>query len=410
MKRILIVGLVTLIVAVVSWLAGGEPPHRLAAQRAATPLPLPSALAPTTAPAEPRAPQGGPRAAPPARGSTSASGGRTSTVTSSNEAAGIFGQLQAIHRVASQMDVSTYLERNAELAAKHVDRFCDEARKAPRPYTPSTRSEDAATFLAPRIDWATEPPIEGTLHLPASITQLLSAEGWEEKIADLDLSGLEPRWLAELLPFDYWELTTAGPPSGLAPGADFGSTLPLYPFFVHWTKLRFARAFRFGDFLEASREVRHLADLLNTQNVVLAQVIAAILLKVEERAFLVATRRGLSVPGWAPAGTAEDLDRLRRIDRVSYAFFLPGVSEKVMARALECTPARCTAITEGAWSHATVGDLSSYDTREGFGRIVEESGCQGPLLTKIRASQTFSLHEAHVQYEGPSPILREFGE
>ena len=139
-------------------------------------------------------------------------------------------------------------------------------------------------------------------------------------------------------------------------------------------------------------------------------LIAAILLKVEERAFLVATRRGLSVPGWAPAGTAEDLDRLRRIDRVSYAFFLPGVSEKVMARALDCAPARCTAITEGAWSHATVGELSSEDTREGFGRIVEDSGCQGPLLAKIREGQKLSLHEAHVQYEGTSPLLREFGE
>lgn len=410
MKRILIVALLTLVVAALSWLGGGAPPHRLAAQRAASEPPAQKSAAATKPAADPPAAPGQPRSAPRARASTISPARNASTASGGAEAAGIFGQLQAIHQVASQMDVSTYLEKNAELAAKHVERFCEEARKAPRPYAPSARSQDAATFLAPRIDWATEPPIEGTLHVPASITQLLTADGWEERIADLDLSGLEPRWLSELLPYDHWELTTAGPPSKLAPGADFGGALPLYTFFVHWTKLRFARAFRFGDFLEASREVRHLANLLSTQNVVLAQVIAAILLKVEERAFLVATRRGLSVPGWAPAGTAEDLDRLRRIDRVSYAFFLPGVSEKVMARALDCAPARCTAITEGAWSHATVGELSSEDTREGFGRIVEDSGCQGPLLAKIREGQKLSLHEAHVQYEGTSPLLREFGE
>lgn len=409
MKRILIVGLLTLIVAALAWLGGGAPPHRLAAERAASEAPAPSAVPPPAA-AAPRSLEGAPKPTAHARGATTAALRSSSTTATSNEAAGIFGQIQALHQVASQMDVSTYLETNAALAAKHIERFCEEARKTPRPYAPSARSQDAAAFLAPRIDWATEPPIEGTLHVPASITQLLNADGWEEKIADLDLSGLEPRWLSELLPYDYWELTTAGPPSKLGPGADFGAALPLYPFFVHWTKLRFARAFRFGDFLEASREVRHLANLLSTQNVVLAQVIAAVLLKVEERAFLVATRRGLSVPGWAPAGTAEDLDRLRRIDRVSYAFFLPGVSEKVMARALDCAPARCTAITEGAWSHATVGELSSEDTREGFGRIVEDSGCQGPLLAKIREGQKLSLHEAHVQYEGTSPILREFGQ
>jgi hypothetical protein len=320
-----------------------------------------------------------------------------------------FRQIQAAHELASQMDVSAYLEKNAQLAEAKVDKLCDEANKLPKAplYPKSERKADAGAFLAPRIDWDTEPQLFGALHLSEARIAGLDGEGWEERLGELDLAGLDFSWMKQLLAYDAWDLLSAGPPSKLRPGADFGQALPLYAFFIHWSKLRFAHAFRFGDFADASLEVRHVAALLDTQKVVLAQVIAVIILRNEERAFQVARARGLGAgTGWAPIASAEDLDRRRQLDRISSSFFLPGVSPKVMSRALRCVPAPCTAITEGAWSHASFGELSPEDTRGAFARIMQDSGCGGRMIERVAEGRTLSVKQAHEAYGGESPLTR----
>ncbi|MFO0725182.1 MAG: hypothetical protein U1E65_15480 [Myxococcota bacterium] len=411
MRRVLLTAIISLLLALVFAFFGdrGEPggslspaPPRSIAEHEADAGSKPGVSRSSTTARAPR----------PAEKRPSAIGSGGTAASSTQAASGsALDQIQAAHAIASQIDVSQYLVANAELAEKHVERMCAEAKRLPSEpfFSSGSGTADAGAFLAPRIDWATTPPLQGSLHLPDAITSVLSAEDWDDRIFEIDPMGYDVSWMRELLAYDRWELTSAGPPSTLPPGADFGSALPYYVSFMHWAKLRFARAARLGDFLDASREVRHLVDLLHDQGVVLGHMIGILILRVERRVYEALARRGISLAaGWEPF-QAEDLDRLRRLDRTGYAFFLPGVSPKVMSRALECVPSPCVALTEGAWSHAAVGELSPEDTRQSFLEVLRASGCRSPLLDKLTAGQTLTLHEAHAMYEGSSPLLREYG-
>lgn len=323
----------------------------------------------------------------------------------SPRAASLIEQLIAIHAIASQADVSAYLEHNAELAAERIDAFCAEAKKLPPAplLRESPHLRDAAPYLGPRVDW-NAPPRSGSLHLPEDVAERADAEGWLDAITPSDVAPVDFGWLRELAAFDHWSLAPRQP----APGEPFDAVieLPDYLQFRRWARLRFHQALRSGDLLQASSEVRHLADLLYDQGFVLAVQYAAMLLEVERSAYELARARGLNVDGWTPA-SAEDLKRFRRLDRVAYGFLMPGVDPEISRRALTCVPSPCSALLEGAWAHVTVGEFAPRSTTDEFWTL-PSSNCSAGLLRQIRGAEGRSAEEAKEMLSDASPLERPF--
>jgi hypothetical protein len=322
-------------------------------------------------------------------------------------------QLIAVHAIASQAEVSDSLQKNADLAAKEVEHYCEEARKASEqmPFKDSTRQKDAASYLAPRVDWVTRPPRLGTLHLPKPLTDRVEAAGkaWLGAITAADVAGLDFSWMTDLRAFDSWGLTSDGPaadPEIVMPEGDW-PPLPNYSLFTTYTKLRLAQALGTGAFIEASTDIHHIADLLHGQGMLISEMVAIHALKLERVAFDSAVAQHLNVSGWTPF-PIEDLDRLRGVERYSFSFFWPGVDPKVMKKALSCTPTPCAALAEGTWSHALIGDLSPDDTRGSFQKLADSANCDQGLLQSIRESPSLSVEKAREGFAGPSPLLQMF--
>ncbi len=324
----------------------------------------------------------------------------------------VMSQLIAIHGMGAQVDVSAFLQRNAELAKQHVERFCDESRRLKSPFADAPRGQrDAATYLAGRIDWATTPTTLGLLHLPQPLEDRLGAAGvgWPEAVSDTDLAGVDFSWMRDLRAFDVWTLMGAGPLRDAELGRLFEMTIPDFRLLMTWVRLRFARALRVGDFIDASTDVHHLAELLHSQGILISDAVAVFLFRLERQAYDAAKRLGRDVSGWAPAELA-DINAWKRLSRASPSFLFPGVDPKVMSRALECMPSPCSAIHEAAMVNASIGELSATDTREDFWNVAESRSCDAALLEKLRASKPSSPVYARSALAGPQILETTFGD
>lgn len=313
----------------------------------------------------------------------------------------VLDQISALHKMSAQADVSAFLQRNAELAARHLDRYCEESRKLARKdlFPESRRQREAAGYLDGKIDWEPSPStprIQGSLHLAQPLADALKTAGknWPDAIGDAELAGLDFSWMRDLLAYDTWSVTAAGPLSTYQSNDVFGAPLPSYGLYSGWMKLRFAKALRDGDLADAAAEVRHLGELLHSQGVLIGEMFAVESLRIERAAFDAAARRGKAVAGWSPP-ESDQIEAWRRLARVSNHFFLPGVDPKVMARALECAPAPCSALTEAAWIHSALGDLAPAGSSADFWRLTEgQPSCEPGVLARARATTPMQATEA----------------
>jgi hypothetical protein len=314
----------------------------------------------------------------------------------------LIDQLIAIRAIASQAEVSSFLQRNADAAAKYVDRFCEESNRLKKksPLRESTRERDAASYLAPLIDWETDPPRHRKLHLPEILTEKIKAaeSRWPAAITAEDLAGLNFDWMRELRTFDHWSMLGAGPITERN-GPDFDHALPHYAFFMHWSKLRFAYALELGGLAEASADVRHLAHLVHTQGVLITELIALMILKVEREAYDVA---GGEIAGVEPY-RVEELDRLRKLTRYSGSFFYPGVDPAVLKKALDCAPSPCPLLFEGSWLDAHVGELAGENTGLDIIEVYGAAGCDTSLLGHL-PRQPASIEAARTLLDGPPEL------
>lgn len=333
----------------------------------------------------------------------------TASSATSSTAASFLEQLIAIHAIASQADVSLFLEDNAALAAKHVARFCKESSElGPSPFHDGPHLRDAAERMASESDWA-EPERFGRLHLPDPLADRVSAaaERWPEVLNAADFSTLDFSWLGGLAAFDHWSLVQAKPWVD-PPIPDLVFAIPNYVTLMRWAKLRWAQALARGDVTVAASELRHLAALIRSHQILLAEMVSIQFLVIEREAYDAALRRGLDVSGWQPADEAEVQNR-RRLTRVEASFLFPGVDPAVMRQALSCAPAPCVALGEAAWVHVTIGAFSPDDSGAAFWSLADGAECDHDLINSIRAGAPMSAERARQVFEGTSPFERAFG-
>lgn len=322
-------------------------------------------------------------------------------------------QLAGVHAIASQVEVSTRLQQNADQAAKTVERYCERARafREHPPFTGQERRRDAGLFLAPLVDWYTGPgPAPGgipqrigRLHLPASLTARVRAAGerWPSVLSRADAAGLDFGWMREALGYDFWSLTSAGPIAEQAGNADLFYVIPEYSLLLRWSKLRYIAALSGGDLAEAKAEVDHLALLVHTSGGSIADDIAARMLGL-------ATTAGLVQGAGLDAAAIKEL---RELGLAGSAYFWPGVPPEVMHRAVGCAPSPCASMVDAALMRQSLGGFSPEQTDAEFWSLAERSGCDGALLAAIRTARPQGSIEARsmVNARDPLPLERFFG-
>src|SRR5205085_2122107 len=78
----------------------------------------------------------------------------------------------------------------------------------------------------------------------------------------------------------HWSLFGAGRLREQPVEKFFDLPIPNYSSLQFWSKLRLAAAFRRGDFAQASADVRHLADLIRTQDILISEMISVALYRI----------------------------------------------------------------------------------------------------------------------------------
>ncbi|MBI4822527.1 MAG: hypothetical protein HY791_40075 [Deltaproteobacteria bacterium] len=328
--------------------------------------------------------------------------------------ASIVEQLAAVHQMGAQADVSEYLQRNAELAAKVVDRFCEDARDVPRPWRPLDESPaDAAEFLVGRVDWilSAEQSRLGSQHLSELLMERVGAAGkdWPAALGVGDLADLHFAWLEEARRFDRWSLVTVGPLRETQPWDIFDAPMPNYVQLMAWAKLAFVRAFALGGLAKAADEVRHLGALVESNGILLSEVVAVIILDIERAAFEHARATGMDTTGWTPPAEYDSV-AVRNTLKASPNFLFPGVDPAVMKKALACAPSPCSALDEAAAFHTAIGAEAPTDTSNAFFQLAGSVKCDAALLAMLRNATPTAPVKARRNLLGtPSFLEKSYG-
>lgn len=254
----------------------------------------------------------------------------------------------------ARAQVLAWLRDNAEVAAKRVDEYCKATKGLmdPRDAKPPSRERDAALFMAGRSDW--EDGRFGLLHLTPAITERMgNPPGAWRKMGPEIYAGLDFSWMKALLQFETWSLATASPLRDVAEMTNFfEAPIPNYVTLQHWVKLRLLKGLHENDLATASLEVRHLAELIGTNGILVGDMIRIAMFSIE-RAFY--EEHGIPTP---PAMTQNEGMRRRHAAFAAMDFLLPGVESGVREKAMKCIPNRCSALMEGMGAAAALRGIA----------------------------------------------------
>jgi hypothetical protein len=281
-----------------------------------------------------------------------------------------------------------------------VDRFCGETSKVRVDGGVADAitqgSNDAAAFMNSQIDY--ERPLDkppGLLHLPDVLLERVRGYGaaWPARVTAGDLAGLDFSWLTQLQQYDSWSLLASGPLASYPVGDVLYYPLPNYSSVTIRAKLRYALGLAGGDVAQASREVLHLAELIRGQGLLVSELSAVQLYRIDGEARAAATQMGLDVSGWTPLDPALRVD-WRDMANAGRLFTLPDVSPDVVRKALDCMPSPCPAIVEGVSMGKALSVYGETDNVPLLLQLGAEHGCESELLSRLGAAETASPYEA----------------
>jgi hypothetical protein len=287
----------------------------------------------------------------------------------------MFGGIIELH---NSFDVAKALSDNAAAAEARVDELCEKSRRLRQRSAPSGGA-DAAEFMAPRTDY--EKPLDqppGALHLPDEVRDRIRSYGdaWLQRITDADLQELDFSWLPQLARFDRWTVLTAGRLRDYKPDNVFWFPIPNYSSLMAWSKLRYALALRRGDMPAASDEVRHLAQLIRSQQLLIAELVAINLEKLD------------------PQADVADLALRRQVEVASVYFGYPEVSPATVRKAIACAPAPCSALIDAAAANRSLAQYASTDNLALLRQLAADDGCESPLFDRISGGRELPAGEA----------------
>jgi RNA polymerase sigma factor (sigma-70 family) len=309
----------------------------------------------------------------------------------------LFGQLVAM---GQGFTLAEMLSKNASNADRYVDLFCDKAktiRQKPRPGGEPGTSSDAASFMAPLMDY--EKPLDdppGKLHFAAPFRDRIHAYGddWPALITDQDLAGLDFAWLHALEQFDHWSVYGAGRLRDVPTGGNiYASVIPNYTSLLYWAKLRFAASLRTGDTLQANQDIEHLSMLIRSQDLLIGVGVSLLMARYESQMRGAFVAQGGDISKWA----APDLGSLQEEKQLEFAsiyFSYPGVSEATLRKAFACMPSPCTSLMEGAAANQAIGAFIDSDNSALIRSLSQERDCDQAPFDRAFASDGLTSEEA----------------
>ncbi len=299
------------------------------------------------------------------------------------------------------LELKEWFAKNAEQAARHVDRFCELSQKVAKlkafARPPPTGTRDAALYLASRVDW--EGGTIGSLHLSRSLTDRMTSPPlhWLE-MGPADYAGLDFGWLSDLLGYDTWSMSATGPLRDLKDTTFIEAPIPNFVSLQHWAKLRLLKGAKEGELEQASVEVRHLADLCAATGILIGEMIRAAMYGIERTFY---EHMGLPKPSRLPS--ADETQAYRRTTYAGMYFLMPGVSKAVRERAIACSAARCPAINEALGVSAAARDALP-EARESLDWLLAQSPCDAVLAERIANSPSATDEALQQQFEGATDL------
>jgi hypothetical protein len=324
----------------------------------------------------------------------------------------------SLKTLQSLFDLSKLLEKNAALAEMNVDRYCAETSKLPKhvfdDLPDGGQQRDAAYLMEPLVTWNTHPPREGLLALPPALVDRIRAAGtdWPTALTARDAAGLDFSWMAQLQGYDDWSLATVGAVADTASTIDpLWSPIPDYGVLTAYAKLRLVQALQQGDTAAALAQVRHLANIVASNGILIAQIQAARLISLEQP-FLAATARPEDPPpdSNAPVLDSAWLKRFRDLSLAGAEFALPGVDDAVFKKAMACVPDPCATISEAISMRVELRRISDQIDDPSFWSYAKQQSCDQNLVALLSATPSGSIEElAREIGEGPSTLEELFG-
>lgn len=207
---------------------------------------------------------------------------------------------------------------------------------------------DASVVLASVAGWkgTRGGDIAATSGVPATLQANIDAWGsnWLDHVDDVDLTGVDLRWMNDLARFDFWDIEADGSPMNDLPWDWRTTPLPNFISLQTAAKVRLLQGLREARGAEAAAEVRELARLAASTEVLVGEMVGVAMMKSDVRARQIATKRGHDVTSW-PMSTMHEAERLKRTIWAANGFFrtvplAPAIEKDVVV-------GRCAALMEG---------------------------------------------------------------
>ena len=284
------------------------------------------------------------------------------------------------------------LEFNAAEAERTVDRFCTESARVTKNAAlgQPPRTRDAAVFMTGRVDWEKGhlPVPVGMLQLSGALDAHLNAAGGWRTVQPSELVGLDFGWMRELLAYDFWSMEGGGPLKDLDESATNYTSwqVPNYWTLMKWSRLRLVKGIQEADLPQAALEVRHLAELCASNNMI-GLMVRSSLYRSEREAWAMTSQ----TPPVPPPGDKE-LAAFRALAFASQQYLLPGVSGATRARALECMPIRCLAVQDAIGLTASVRE-SVPQAGDHLEWLLQQKQCEPALAARLAKTAEFSAEQ-----------------
>jgi hypothetical protein len=266
-----------------------------------------------------------------------------------------------------------------------------QALSAAPPFEPIGASRDAGPYLNPRVGWnGTQEPIAryqaahpgALLVVPQPLVKKLVELGdhWPEHVSDPEVAAIDTSWLAGLAGYDHWDWETDSP-SALDGGIGVAAPRPEFGKLATYAKLRLMQGLAKGDAKTAAREVRQLARLLTSTELITGHSFAALLLGMERAAHdrLLAVEGAAAVEGWTPPTP----DQQKLVSRVPWGIaavlapIAPAAEAEPVLRAPPGAFGRCAGLAEAggiaAFSRAYFDDGTLGDRFQAIDRALKDS-------------------------------------
>jgi hypothetical protein len=252
-------------------------------------------------------------------------------------------------------------------------------------FGPGGGGGDASVVLCPRAGWRGRGVDQaGDPGVPTALVAQVKDWGpdWATHAVDVDLTGVDLAWMKELPRYDHWDLEAEGSPLNTPPWRWHDAPIPDFVPLQAAAKVRLLQGIRAGAPAEAVAEVRALARLCASTEMLIGEMIAAALMGIERKARLAAGAQGLDLTAW-PTITEEEVQQVQRTLWGAVAFFQPIALETgattPVADAIQV--GRCAALLEGGANTHFLGQFlgARYDERT---RVIGDAIARSPCRLK----------------------------